>query len=138
MRKSIWRVREGAKRAAKTTEDRAAASSRERKDRHWRLKNKERSGCRGCTSLIVRECMAVETEEQREARLQRANQSDRLAAETEEQRESRLQRMCANQSDKLAAETEEQREARMQRMLANQSERLAAETEQQKCLTRLQ
>ena len=45
--------------------------------------------------------MAVETEEQREARLQRmrANQSDRLAAETEEQREARLQRMRANQSD---------------------------------------
>ena len=39
----------------------------------------------------------------------RANQSDRLAAETEEQREARLQRMCANQSDRLAAECHELR-----------------------------
>ena len=64
-------------------------SSREGKDGHPRLKNRERPGCRGCASLIVRE-MAVETEEQREARLQRmsANQHDRLAAE---QREARLQ-----------------------------------------------
>ena len=38
-----------------------------------------------------------------------SNQSDSLAAETEEQREARLQRMCANQSDRLAAETEEQK-----------------------------
>ena len=65
----------------------------------------------------------------------RANQSDRLVAETEEQREARLQRMCANQSAetdsenrerpgcrgcvpikvRLAAETEQQREARLQR-----------------------
>ena len=62
-------------------------SSRERKDRHRRLKNRKRSGCRGCASLTVREWLTVETEEQREARLQRmrANQSDRLAAETEEQ-----------------------------------------------------
>ena len=58
------------------------------------------------------EGMAVETEEQREARLQRmrTNQSDRLAAETKEQREARLLRMRANQSDRLAAETEEKRE----------------------------
>ena len=61
-------------------------SSREGKDGHPRLKNRERPGCRGCASLIVRE-MAVETEEQRETRLQRI-QNDRLAAE---QREARLQ-----------------------------------------------
>ena len=56
-----------------------------------------------------------ETEEQREARLQRmrANQNERLAAETDEQREARLQRVRANQSERLAAETEEQREARL-------------------------
>ena len=39
----------------------------------------------------------------------RANQSERLAAETEEQREAWLQRLRANQSERLAAETEEQR-----------------------------
>ena len=80
------------------------------------------------------ERMAVETEEQREVRLQRMRitHSERKAVETEEQREARLQRMLANQSDRLAAETEEQREARLQRMCANQSERLAAETEQQR------
>ena len=39
--------------------------------------------------------------------------TERMAVETEEQREARLQRMHTNQS---AAETEEQREARLQRM----------------------
>ena len=39
----------------------------------------------------------------------RITYSERMAIETEEQREARLQRMCANQSDRLAAETEEQR-----------------------------
>ena len=64
-------------------------SSRDGKGGHPRLKNRERPVCRGCASLTVRE-MAVETEEQREARLQRtsANQNDRLATE---QREARLQ-----------------------------------------------
>ena len=95
-----------AKRAAKTTKDRAAAQQ-QRKERqtHRRLKNRERSGCRGCASLIVREWLTVETEEQREARLQRmrASQSDRLAAEIED-RGARLQRMRANQSKRLAEE----------------------------------
>ena len=45
-------------------------SSKEGKDGHPRLTNRERPGCRGCASLTVRE-MAVEIEEQREARLQR-------------------------------------------------------------------
>ena len=62
-------------------------SSRERKDRHRRLKNRKRSGCRGCASLTVREWLTVETEEQRERPgwRMRANQSDRLATETEDQ-----------------------------------------------------
>ena len=47
-----------------------------------------------------------------------------MAVETEEQREARLQRIRTNQSNGLAAETEEQREARLQRMRANQSDRL--------------
>ena len=52
----------------------------------------------------------------------RITHSERMAAvETEEQREARLQKMRANQSDRLAAETEEQREARKQRMRANQT-----------------
>ena len=62
----------------------------------------------------------------------RITHSERIAVETEEQREARLQRMSTNQSDRLAAETEEQREARLQRMRANQYERLAAETEQRR------
>ena len=36
-------------------------------------------------------------------------------SETEEQREARLQRIRANRSERMAAETEEQREARLQR-----------------------
>ena len=65
-------------------------------------------------SVHQSERLAAETEEQREARLQRMR-SDRLAAKTEEQREARLQKMHANQSERLAAETEQQREARLQR-----------------------
>ena len=55
----------------------------------------------------------------------RVTHSQRMAAETEEQREARLQRMSANQRERLAGETEEQREARLQSMSAHQSERLA-------------
>ena len=44
-----------------------------------------------------------------------ANQCHRLAAETEEEREAGLQRMSANQCHRLAAETEEEREARLMR-----------------------
>ena len=86
-------------------------SSREGKDRHRRLKNRDRLQRMRITHS---ERMAVETEEQRgqAAERMRANQ---LAAETEEQREARLQRMRANQSERLAAETEQQREARLQR-----------------------
>ena len=82
-------------------------SSREGKDRHPRLKNRDSEARLQRRRITHSERMAVETEEQREARLQRmsANQSDRLAAETEEQREAKLQRMCANQSERLAAET---------------------------------
>ena len=87
------RKRDRAKRAA-NTEDKAAAHQQRRE--RW----------------------TSETEEQREARLQRMRITycERMAVETEEQREARLQRMSANQSDRLAAETEEQREARLQRM----------------------
>ena len=51
----------------------------------------------------------------------RITHSERMAVETEEQREARLQRMRTKQSDRLAAKTKEQREARLQRMCANQS-----------------
>ena len=47
---------------------------------------------------------------------------DRLAAETEEEREARLQQMRV----RLAAETPEEREARLQQMSTYQHERLAA------------
>ena len=53
-----------------------------------------------------------ETEEEREARLQRMR--DRVQDETEEEREARLQRM----RDRVQDETEEEREARLQRMSA--------------------
>ena len=45
----------------------------------------------------------------------RTNQSERLAAETEEQREARLQRVHITHSQRIVAETEQQREARLQR-----------------------
>ena len=40
---------------------------------------------------------------------------DRLAFETEEEREARLQQMSANQRHRLASETEEERAARLSR-----------------------
>ena len=74
-------MRNRAKRAAKTTEDRAA------------------------TQQQRRERQTLETEEQRKVRLQRMRitHSERMAVETEEQREARLQRIRTNQSDRLAA-----------------------------------
>ena len=74
----------------------------------------------------MRDRLASETEEEREARLQQmsANQRHRLATKTEEERAARLQRM----RDRLASETEEERAARLQQMSANQHHRLAAET----------
>ena len=107
-------------------------SSREGKDGHPRLKNRERqSGCRLGMRITHSERMAVETEEQKETRLQRmnTNQSDRLAAETEEQRKARLQRMYITHTERMTVETEEQKEAKLQRM---QSDRLAVETEEQR------
>ena len=70
----------------------------------------------------MRDRLAAETVEEREARLQYMR--DRLAAETVEEREARLQYM----RDRLAAETEEEREARLQYM----RDRLAAETEEER------
>ena len=71
----------------------------------------------------MRDRLAAETEEEREARLQYMR--DRLAAETEEEREARLQQMRV----RLAAETPEEREARLQQMSTYQREKLASESE---------
>ena len=56
----------------------------------------------------MRDCLADESAEQREARLQQMR--DHLADESAKQREARLQQM----RDRLAAESAEQREARLQ------------------------
>ena len=53
---------------------------------------------------------------------------DRLAVETPEEREARLQRMSTNQHERLAVESPKKREARLQQMNINQRERLAVET----------
>ena len=55
----------------------------------------------------MRDCLADESAEQREARLQqmREQMRDRLAAESAEQREVRLQQMSDSQHERMAAET---------------------------------
>ena len=84
------RVRDRARRAAQTAEQRQACLQR-RRDR-----------------------LNVESTEEREARLQQMR--DRLAAESAGEREARLQRMRSNQSERLAAESIEEREDRRQRV----------------------
>ena len=78
----------------------------------------------------MRDRLATETAEERQARLQRmsANQHEKLASETVDEREARLEQMRANQHERLASETVDEREARLQQMSANQHERLASET----------
>ena len=56
----------------------------------------------------------------------RVTHSERTAVETEEQREVRLQRMRITHSERTAVETEEQREVRLQRMRITRSERMDA------------
>ena len=70
----------------------------------------------------MRDRLAAETPDEREARLQQMR--DRFAAETPDEREARLQQM----RDRLAAETPSEREARLQRMSDCQHDRLATET----------
>ncbi len=98
------------------------------KDWPLRLKRRERLVLNVTESGTQR--LASETEEEREARLQRMSQ--RLASETEEEREARLQRMRLHQQQRLASETEEEREARLQRVTLHQQERLASETEEER------
>ena len=74
----------------------------------------------------MRDRLAGESAEQREARLQQMR--DRLAAESAEQREARLQHMREQMRDRLADESAEQREVRLQQMSDSQHERMAAET----------
>ena len=63
----------------------------------------------------TRQCLAVETPEQREARLstQRARRRQRLASDIPEQREPRLVVERAHRRRRLASETAEQRETRL-------------------------
>ena len=134
------RVRDRARRAAQTVEQRQACLQC-RRDRL----NVESAEEREARLQQMRERIAAESAEEREARLQQMR--DRLAAESSVERETRLQQMRINQSETLAAESTEEREARLlrmqdrlaaesagerearlQRMRINQSERLAAES----------
>lgn len=57
---------------------------------------------------------------------------DRLAAESSEQREARLQQMSANHCERLATESVKRREARLLQLSTNQRDRLSDETVQQR------
>ena len=78
----------------------------------------------------MRDRLAAETEEEREARLQEMRV--RLAAKNSQAKEARLQQMSTYQRERLAAETEAEREARLQQMSTYKRERLAAETEEER------
>ena len=63
------------------------------------------------------EQLSVETNEEREARLQqmRTRQHERLSVETNEEREARLQQTRTCQHERLSVEANEEREDRLQR-----------------------
>ena len=85
----------------------------------------------------MRDCLAAESAEQREARLQhmREQMRDYLAAESAEQRgrPGYIQHMREQMRDHLADESVEQREVRLQQMSDSQCERMAAETAVKLC-----
>ena len=62
----------------------------------------------------MRDRLATESAEEREARLQQMR--DQLAIESVEEREARLQQMSTRQRERLATESAEEREARLQQM----------------------
>ena len=64
------------------------------------------------------------------------NQRERLARESQDERDARLDRMRANQRERLARESQDERDARLDRTSANQRERLARES-QDECDARL-
>ena len=68
----------------------------------------------------MRDRLANESAEQREARLQQMR--DRLANESAEQGEARLQRMSDTQRERMAAETIEEREVRLQHVSEGERE----------------
>ena len=74
--------------------------------------------------------LSSETNDKREARLDRmsANQHIRLSTETNDKREARIDHMSANQHIRLSIETNDEREARLDCMSANQHIRLSTET----------
>ena len=56
----------------------------------------------------------------------------RLAVETEEERRARLEKMVATKRLRLAMETDEERKARLEKMIATTQFRLALETEEER------
>ena len=78
----------------------------------------------------MRDRLATQSVEEREARLQQMStrQRERLATESAEEKEARLQQM----RDRLVTESAEEREVRLQQMSTCQRERLAVETNQQR------
>ena len=78
----------------------------------------------------MKDCLADESAEQRETRLQQVREQmrDCLADESAEQRKARLQQMREQMRNRLADESVEQREVRLQQMSDSQRERMAAET----------
>ena len=103
------RIRERARRAAETAEEKELRLSKRR------VRDKARR--------------AERTAQQREEALQqlRRQQQERCADETSEQREDRLQLMRDQQRTRRAAESDEQREDRLQLMRDQEHERRAAE-----------
>ena len=72
----------------------------------------------------------METQEEREARLEqvRVYQQQRLATETQEEREARLEQLRVCQQQRLATETEEEREARLEQLRVCKQQRIASES----------
>ena len=56
----------------------------------------------------------------------------RLAVETEEERRASLEKMVATKRLRLAMETDEERKARLEKMIATTQLRLALETEEER------
>ena len=74
--------------------------------------------------------MSMESEKEREARLQQklVNKNLILSMETEEERTSRLQHVSDLQQQHIASETHEERASRLQCMSVLQQQRIASET----------
>ena len=78
----------------------------------------------------MRDRLAHESPQEREARLRQlsAQQRQRLATESIEEREARLRQLSAQQRQRLATESIEEREARLRQLSIHQHQRLTFET----------